>query len=50
VVLISAESREIGFSFSGEVNWVEVYVDEATQNADQLFFPEESFCVGMARQ
>ncbi len=39
-----------GNAFNGEINWVEIDVDAAAQDADHLISPEERFRVAMAFQ
>ena len=36
--------------FTGRVNWVEIALDDASEDADHLISPEERFRVAMARQ
>jgi hypothetical protein len=36
--------------FSGTVNWVQIDLDEASEDLDHLITPEERFRVAMARQ
>jgi arylsulfatase A-like enzyme len=45
-----AEDYPVPNEFTGEVNWVEIDVDEAAQDADHLMSPEERLRIAMARQ
>ena len=37
-------------SFTGEINWVEIAVADAAEDADHVVSPEERLRVAMARQ
>ena len=37
-------------AFTGRINWVEIALDDASQDADHLISPEERFRLAMARQ
>ena len=37
-------------AFTGEVNWVQIDVDQAAEDADHRIDPDELFRVAMARQ
>ena len=45
-----AEDYPVPNDFTGEVNWVEIDVAEAAEDADHLIFPEERLRIAMARQ
>jgi arylsulfatase A-like enzyme len=45
-----AEDYPVPNNFTGEVNWVEIDVDEAAEDTDHLLSPEERLRVAMARQ
>jgi arylsulfatase A-like enzyme len=45
-----AEDYPVPNTFMGEVNWVEIDVDEAAEDVDHLISPEERLRIAMARQ
>jgi arylsulfatase A-like enzyme len=45
-----AEDYPVPNDFTGEVNWVEIDVAEAAEDADNLISPEERLRIAMARQ
>ena len=45
-----AEDYPVPNDFTGEVNWVEIDVDDAAADADHLLDPDELLRVAMARQ
>jgi arylsulfatase A-like enzyme len=45
-----AEDYPVPNTFTGEISWVEIDVDEAAQDADHLMSPEERLRIAMARQ
>ena len=45
-----AEDYPVPNHFTGEVNWVEIDVDDAAEDADHLLEPDELLRVAMARQ
>ena len=45
-----AEDYPVPNDFTGEVNWVEIDVAEAAEDADHLISPEERLRIAMARQ
>jgi arylsulfatase A-like enzyme len=47
---VSPEYGPRGNAFTGEVNWVQIDVDQAALDADHLISPEERFKVAMVRQ
>jgi arylsulfatase len=48
--MVSPEYTAETSRFTGEVEWVQLDVDEAAQGADRLISPEDRFRVAMARQ
>ena len=48
--MVSPEYNAETSRFTGEVNWVELDIDKAAQDADHLISPEERYRVAMARQ
>ena len=46
----SPEYRPESSRFTGEVNWVEIAIDEAAEDLDHLITEEERYRVAMARQ
>jgi len=45
-----AEDYPVPNDFTGEVNWVEIDVDEAAEDVDHLMSPDERLRIAMARQ
>jgi arylsulfatase len=45
-----AEDYPVPNDFTGEVNWVEIDVAEAAEDADHMMDPEERLRIAMARQ
>jgi arylsulfatase A-like enzyme len=45
-----AEDYPVPNNFTGEINWVEIDVAEAAEDADHLISPEERLRIAMARQ
>jgi arylsulfatase A-like enzyme len=48
--VVSEDYGPRGNEFSGEVNWVQIDLDEAAEDLDHLITPEERLHIAMARQ
>jgi arylsulfatase len=47
---VSDDYKGEGSVFNGNVNWVQIDIDEAAEDLDHLITPEERFRIAMARQ
>ena len=48
--MVSEDYGPRGNEFTGEVNWVQIDLDEAAADLDHLITPEERLRIAMARQ
>jgi hypothetical protein len=48
--VVSEDYGPRGNEFTGEVNWVQIDLDEAAEDLDHLITPEERLHIAMARQ
>jgi arylsulfatase len=48
--VVSEDYGPRGNEFTGEINWVQIDLDEAAEDLDHLITPEERLNIAMARQ